>query len=169
MLSRWLPVSILAALAACGGRVDDERASPVAVEHSARFSGFWMLEEEAVRGGYSAAIFELDPGGALALRHGFASSGSVEALGRVFKDAVSCGFGAGWRSEGDGVLVVDGTCSDGVGREIRIQLTNEPSTNTRGANALIVSVGRESGWERRGFGWKMAKCVSEQACLSKWR
>lgn len=170
MLSRWLLPSVLLVLVpACGGRVEDERGAPVAIEHGARFSGFWMVDEEVARGGYSAAIFELDPGGALARRHGFASSGSVEALGRVFKGAVSCGFGAWWRSEGDAVLVLDGVCSDGVGREIRIELLNDPSSNTRGARALVLSVGRESGWERRGFGWKMAKCESEQECVSRLR
>lgn len=154
-------------LAACGGGVDGggtaPAPAPATVEHDSGFIGFWMVDEAVARGGYSGAIFELGADGSVARRHGVQYSGSIEALGRVDSadGSVTCHFGGAWRSVGEHLLVIESSCSDGRLRDLTID---------ESASGTLVGVDGETGWQMpRPWGWKMKKCVTEDACLAQWR
>lgn len=146
-------------------------------EHDPRFVGFWAVEQPF------HALYEVT-------YYRFGGDGSLAALASVPADcsghlsehcvtgsvrdcvpdpqtgsctgATSCVFGDAWSSRGSSTLVVVGACSDAVAREIVIELSADPSSNTSfgGAGGTLVSVGGSPTWSHDNFDWAFRKCES---------
>lgn len=166
-----LPRAALAApvlALACGGAVEEVPA-PSLDEHHPRFVGTWVVEEEAARGGYAGALWELAADGGLARVAVVERSGDAHVLGTVTNEVATCAFGSRWASAGPDVLVLEGRCTDGRPRAIELDFAVDPSRNETHRAPTVLRVGGEEGWSRGGpWGWAIRKCATEE-CVAAFR
>lgn len=131
-----------------------------------RFVGYWFVEETQAHALYGASTYELATDGTMTLVWDAGLMGFPQGHVRSPDRSRTCQFGTTWHSNGDGILVIDGVCSDDASREIVLAFANDPSSNAIGATVEIASVGGEDGWIPPAFGWSFQKCVtaSEGPC-----
>lgn len=175
-----LAISAISTLlvAACsgggGGPSPADVDAPVA-EHHARFVGLWALEqpEHAL---YEVTYYALAADGAVTIgpsepadcsghlaRHcvtGSVARCTPEAPGETCAGAPTCVIGDRWHSAGDHVVVFAGVCSDGVARDLAIELAADASHDTAwgGAGGTLLTVGGEPGWSHDNWTWAFRKC-----------
>lgn len=166
---------LLLAGAACSGGASPDPDDDEPREHHARFVGLWAVEQPN-HALYEVTYYDLAADGAIAIGPSEPSdcSGHLErhcVTGSVARcvpapdqglclDDLTCVFGTSWWSRGADELVILGACSDGVAREIAIQLAADASSNTGwgGAGGTLVSVGGEDGWSHDNWEWAFRKC-----------
>ena len=141
----WV-VAICTLVTACGGGIENDASTrPVgAPEHAARFVGDWDITFTTNRD--SSASFALDATGSVqVLRRGMGTP--LDAIAEKPGSRLSCGVGARWHSEGEATLILDGACTDGVARAIRVGFPEDSTRNTASdLRVVLVSVGSDTDW-----------------------
>ncbi len=76
-----------------------------------------------------------------------------------------CLLGDHWSSGDDQVLLLEGDCSDGTTREIRLRFPEDSSSNSQmgGVQVEVASVEGQSGWRAAFAGWSWSHCT-EASC-----
>jgi hypothetical protein len=170
---------ILMFLAACTSVAGDPDEpgpdEPGPEEHDARFVGLWAVEQPT-HALYEVTYYDFAADGALAAVSSDPAScgghlsqhcvtGSVancvpRVPGERCEAALTCVFGDRWSSRSSSVLVIAGACSDGVARDIAIELAADSSSNTGwgGAGGTLLSVGGETSWSHDNWPWAFRKC-----------
>ncbi len=125
-----------------------------------RFAGEWMVEQP-FHAGYEASWYLFHESGQLEHlrdcvgRAGFVSNAS---------DSIRCQFGDRWSAEDGDTLVIDGACSDALGREMVLGFPADTNANAVGQSAVeVVSVGGEDGWHFE-WDWVWQKC-GDASCV----
>lgn len=134
--------------------------APGDVTPSERFVGPWFVEETEAHALYGASTYELAADGTMTLVWDAGLMELPQGHVRSPDRTRTCRFGTTWQSRGDGILVIDGACSDDAHREIALAFASDPSLNAIGANVEIISVGGEDGWLPPAFGWSFRKCAT---------
>jgi hypothetical protein len=159
-----------------GGLVDaatDARAD--AGEHAARFIGLWAVEQP-FHALYEVTYYGLAADGVVTI----GPSEPADCSGHLERHCVTgsvarctptppqdtcqgtptCLFGDRWRSTSDRIVVLAGVCSDGVARDIAIELdaATGDDSDWNGAGATVLTVGGETGWSHDNWTWSFRKC-----------
>lgn len=162
-------------VASCGGSVEGD--GPVRSQ-SSRFVGLWNVHH--LRALVDETFYRFEPDGSLRAGSSRCSdaqknpcvTGEVTSCSAsrssVFCQPTTCSFGDRWFSEGESILAIEGTCSDGVARTIRFELTNDPSLNTTGTETRLHSVGGDPSWVVSPWPIGFVKCSSDTEASCPW-
>ncbi len=145
-------------------------------QHHANFVGLWRVDQP-MHALYEATLYDFRANGELITVETLTLGGQDEdyVTGTVARledpaceglncpTSVVCRFGNHWYSLGEQRLVIEGGCSDGLMREIVLDIT--PFSDAAAFNVEIVSVGSESGWAHLDWDWSWARCESRETCL----
>jgi hypothetical protein len=169
-------------LAACGGRTgtDDLPSSvgvPTAVPtstsspanaHDPAFAGYWLVDDQkSPHGSFTGSIYKLAPDGTVTLVRTLAGpSPDASRIGLERNtEGVWCVIGGAWHSESSTVLVLDGSCSDGAARPIKLRFANLSVTTVGPVSTSLISVGGETGWnDTTAWGWQWTRCANPAEC-----
>jgi hypothetical protein len=152
-------------------------------DHHERFVGRWVVEQPT-HALYEATYYTFEADGTLATGGSFPADCSghlskhcvtgsvancVPDAGTPCESDLTCVFGSEWYSLDASTLIIEGDCSDGAAREIRIALASDTSSNTQwgGAGGTLVSVDGEVGWSHDNWDWVFRKCpagTDESTC-----
>lgn len=134
---------------------------------SERFVGQWAVEQP-FHAGYEASWYTFHQDGRLTLDRNCSFDG-LEGLTGFVNDPEQtrwCWFGDAWSGQGDSTLAIDGTCDDGVAREIVLGFPDDQAMNTIGVGVEVLSVGGEEGWGHYSFEWRWVKCTPGADCVT---
>jgi hypothetical protein len=166
---------LLGFVTACGGAVDVEAS---AKSHSSRFVGLWNVAH--VRALVDEAFYRFDADGRLtkvsascmdAVGGEPCVNGAVASCrawdGKARCEPTTCTFGDRWFSEGETILAIEGVCSDGRPRTIRVEFTEDRSRNAAYYPATrLHSVGDDTSWVEAKWPLGFRKCegLTEASC-----
>ena len=148
--------------------------TPTVKEHHERFVGLWIVEQPS-HALYEATFYEFvkdgtlrtgrsDPAGCTGHLSEHCVTGSVANCEKnqtaTCVGTISCVFGKEWYSLDSATLIIVGTCSDGVARDIRIAFAKDASSNTEfgGSGATLVSVDGDTKWSHDNWDWAFRRC-----------
>jgi hypothetical protein len=144
-------------LASCAEPSDDPATE--------RFAGEWMIEQP-FHATYEASWYRFHDDGVLEHLGDCAFGGPVPT-GFVVDatDSQRCVFADQWTATNAETIVIDGTCDDGIDRDIVLGFPSDTSGNATGQTAIDVrSVGGETGWTHTPWDWLWQKC-GETSCV----
>jgi hypothetical protein len=160
---------------AAGGGDPPGGDAPEARAHDPRFVGLWAVEQPA-HALYEVTYYDFgadgslravlsDPADCTGHLEEHCVTGSVANCvaadgSRSCEATVTCVFGDTWFSRSPSTLVILGSCSDAVAREIVLELAADPAQDSEwgGAGGVLVTVGGEPGWSHDNWDWAFRKC-----------
>ncbi len=155
------------------------------VEHDARFTGLWAVEQP-FHALYEVTHYDFQADGTLVTLASWPGdcSGHLSqhcVTGSVAncvpdqntwrcESGLTCLFGDRWHSLDHQTLVIEGECSDGVVRDIVLGFSPDASGNAAyGAEAVLETVDGDDAWSHDNWDWAFRKCAIDQdelACTS---
>lgn len=133
----------------------------------ALLSGLWVIDQPS-HALYEATLYELGDDGLIGVHDSMLLgaepwpnyvTGSVENT----DGSLRCVFEGRWQSLGPRVIELEARCTDATSRSVQVDLPEDQDPAT-GVNAVVLSVGGESGWDHRDWPWSWRKCESRDAC-----
>jgi hypothetical protein len=140
-------------------------ATEPSTEAEARFAGEWMIDQPT-HATYEASWYRFHADGELEHLRDCAFGGPVPTgFVNLPDDSVRCELAAAWSAPDRETLVIDATCSDGVGREVVLGFPADATGNATGQSAIdVVAVDGDGGWGHTPFDWVWQKC-GEAGCM----
>ncbi|NIS79818.1 MAG: hypothetical protein GTO14_06340 [Anaerolineales bacterium] len=145
--------------------------------HDEAFVGRWIIDQP-FHALYEASVYDFKPDGTIELIESVTLgvdsvdfvTGTVARpnhdcpLDGVCSGDPTCRFGDQWRSLSERRLAIQGNCTDGISREIVLDLTASTAWQET-FDVDIIRVGDEAGWIHPGFNWSWRKCELEPCVL----
>ena len=158
MSQRFFLVFVLCMTPLAGLGCASPESLPASDTYAQRFDGPWRIALVEGQQVFSDYVFGAD--GKLTNLLSVADGQPVDPMQGAamvrcpgVADVPACTFGSTWYSRGVDTLVIDGTCTDAVARDIELQFADE----TRTPGVAVHTVGGEPGWTQ-GAAWRYQKC-----------